>query len=240
MRPDVDYQALEERYRIWFNSRHGELPVHRSAKDVPVEARVARLQRDKASHRGIARRTGLVELETWAVNQPFLDEIGALTKLEYLELGWPVTATDLSPLRALTRLTTLKIDSPRNIRDFTPILALPALERLIITNAKHMAELDWLAPLKDRLKVLGIEGAMWTTQRIDSLTPLEGFRVEALLLANCRVADGDLAWVVATMPDIAYLSTSRFWPRDEFRALEAAKPDLDCDWFDDDMWNLRL
>lgn len=230
----------DERYRIWFNSCHGDLPVHRRADDVPIEARVGRLQRETASHRGIARRTGLVELETWAVNQPFLEEVACLAKLEYLELGWPVTATDLAPLAALTRLKVLKIDSPRNIADFTPLLDLPALERLVITNAKHMRDLDWLRPLKDRLNVLGIEGAMWTTQRIDSLAPLEGFGLEALLLANCRVADGELARVVATMPDIAYLSTSRFWPRDEFRALEAVKPDLDCDWFDDDMWNLRL
>src|SRR5688500_11819141 len=129
---------LNEHYRAWLHLRRPDLPHFCSAEDVPMGARYASLGRDKASHRGIGTPTALTELVAAAANQDFLEEIAGLTGLEYLELGWPVTATDLAPLRALTNLRHLVINSPRGIADFTPIPALPQLERLFIENAKHL------------------------------------------------------------------------------------------------------
>jgi hypothetical protein len=226
---------LNEHYRALLHMRRPDLRHYTSGEEVPRDAAYATLGRDKASHRGIGKRTALKELAASAVDQDFLEEIACLTGLEYLQLGWPVTAKDLSPLRALTNLRQLVIDSPRHITDFTPLLDLPKLERLFIENAKHMTSLDWLRPFKDRLVALGIEGSIWTKQRIPALTPLEGFALDALFLTGTRLGDKDLS-PVATMPRLRFLGTARNAPKEQFMALKAAKPELECTWFEERIW----
>lgn len=226
---------LNEYHRAWLHTRHPDLPHFMRGEDVPMDASYVSLGRDKASHRGIGKRTALRELAAKDVNQDFLEEIAELEGLEYLELGWPVIASHLAPLRGLTNLRHLVIDSPRAITDFTPLLALPRLERLFIENAKHMRSLDWLRPLKDRLVALGIEGSMYTPQPIDSLAPLDGFALEALFLTNTKLGDQDLT-PIATMPNIRFLGTALNAPRAQFFALRDAKPGLECSWFDERAW----
>jgi hypothetical protein len=226
---------LNEQYRAWLHMRRPDVMQYASGEDVPMDADAARVRRDKASHRGIGRRTALRELAVSAVNQDFLDEIGELIGLEYLELGYPVTATDLRPLTALRSLRHMTMDSPRAITDFTRILELPALERLFIENAKHLTSLDWLRPLKGRLRVLGIEGSLWTKQRIPTLKPLEDFALEGLFLTGTILDDQDLS-PIATMPNIKFLGTAINAPRSQFEALRRARPELECDWFDPQAW----
>src|SRR6478735_3019806 len=96
------------------------------AADIPQQATFAGLGRDKASHRGIGARRSLTTLFASAVDQAYLEEIGELEALEYLWLGWPVTAKDLAPLTRLKRLRFLKLDSPRAVTDFAPLTTLPA------------------------------------------------------------------------------------------------------------------
>ena len=226
---------LNEHHRAWLHIRRPDLPHFTSGEAVPMDAAYASLERDKASHKGIGQRAALRELSAHGANQAFLEEIACLTGLEYLDLGWPVTATDLAPLRNLTNLRHLVVNSPRSIADFTPLLGLPKLERLFIENAKHLHSLDWLRPLKDRLVALGIEGSLYTPQPIDSLAPLEGFALEALFLTNTRLADQDLS-PIATMPNIRFLGTGINAPRAQFFALRDAKPELECQWFDERVW----
>jgi hypothetical protein len=178
-----------------------------SAGDIAPGAKLAILQRTKDSHRGIEQCRELQTLCAEAVNQDYLDRICTLDQLERLDLGWPVTAPDLSGLRRLTRLRYLRIDSPRAVTDFSPLLELPALTALFIENAKHLHALDWLAPLGQQLKVLGVEGSTWTAQKLESLRPL----------ADC--------------PDLKYLGCARFAPKEEFEALKALRPDISCQWF---------
>lgn len=224
-----------EHYRFWLHTHRPDCGSYERGEDVPLNVSCARLSRIKTSHRGIEDRQGLREFEAQAVNQDFLERLSCLKSLEYLALEYPVTAIDLAPLSELVGLKILKIDSPRNIADFTPILALPKLERLFIENAKHLSNLDWLRPLASRLKVLGIEGSMWTAQKIPTLAPLEGFALEALFLTNTKLEDQSLA-PLRTMASLRYLGTALNAPRAEFEALKAAQPQLQCDWFQPEMW----
>ena len=226
---------LNEHYRDWLHRRRPGLECYEDAAAVPDSATHAVVVRQKASHRGIGGKTALRELIATAANQEFLDELSGLEELTYLELGWPVTAQTLEPLEALRNLRTLKIDSPRNIRDFTVLTRLPRLDRLFISNAKHLETLDWLRPLKSQLRALGVEGSMYTAQRIASLKPLEGFALEALFLTNTKLGDQDLS-PIATMPNIRFLGTGINAPRAQFFALRDAKPDLQCGWFDPAHW----
>lgn len=226
---------LNEQYRAWLHMRRPDVAQYANGEDVPMDSDAARLGRDKTSHRGIGKRTALRELAASSVNQDFLEEIGRLTNLEYLELGYPLTAADLRPLTALRSLRHLTMDSPRAITDFTPIVELPALERLFIENAKHLTSLDWLRPLKGQLRALGIEGSLWTKQRIPTLKPLKGFELEALFLTSTTLDDQNLS-PIATMPNIRFLSTAINAPRSQFEALHHARPELQCDWFDPQAW----
>lgn len=226
---------LNEFYRHWLHTRRPDVPAFKSAADVPIDVQFAHVVRDKTSHRGVGLRSGLRELAAGAPNQDYLEEIGSLENLEYLDLGWPMTATDLAPIGKLTKLRTLRIDSPRAIADFSAIAALPSLERLFISNAKHLRTLDFLRPLKSQLIALGVEGSMYTAQTIATLAPLEGFALEALFLTNTKLEDQDLS-PIATMPNIRILGTGINAPRAQFYALRDAKPDLVCQWFDEKAW----
>jgi hypothetical protein len=201
------------------------------AADIPPGATFAGLGRDKASHRGVGAHKSLTTLFASAVDQDYLDEIGELEALEYLWLGWPTTAKDLAPLARLERLRFLKLDSPRNVTDFAPLTELPALTHLFVENAKNMPGLEWLAPLKGRLTSLGIEGSIWTMQKVPSLAPLAGFTFEALCMASVRLADKDLT-PLATCRNLRHLGCARFAPKARFEELKALRPDIACIWFD--------
>ncbi|RGP42239.1 hypothetical protein BPTFM16_02551 [Altererythrobacter insulae] len=192
--------------------------------------------RDKNSFYGISTRTSLRTLYVEAANQGFLEEIGKLTQLEELRLGWPTTATTLEPLTKLKNLRTLRIDSPRNISDFTPILALPKLTLLDIENAKHLYDLRWMRPLKDQLEVLKLDGSINITQKLESLDPLDGFAFKKLSLVNTSVQDKDLSPLVTCRNLTELLCAKSVSKFEGFMALADARPDMACPWFDPDLW----
>jgi hypothetical protein len=212
----------------------GAAPVTSAAK-IPADAVRANLRRENKTHQGVGSKLSLRILVAAAVNQDFLEEISHLERLEYLEMDWPTTAENLTPLTSIPGLKVLKINSPRAITDFTPLLQLPALKVLFIENAKFMTSLDWLEPLAGRLTVLGVEGSMWTRQRIPSLAPLSGFLAEALFLSSTSIGDRSLK-PLQSMPNLRFLGTARNAPRSEFVALQAARPSLVCDWFSESLW----
>ena len=234
MEPDQQLFSPDDpvyRYRATLD--HDWLGSHFTDKAdaIPLDAEFAVLGREKNSHRGIGERRNLKTLVAGGPNQDFLDEICELSELTHLEMTWPVTATDLSGLRRLAKLKVLKINSPRNITDFTPILDLPALRYLFIENAKHLKDLDWLAPLGGHLRSLGIEGSIWTMQPIPSLKPLAGFGFEALFLTSVRLKDKDLT-PLADCPKLGLLSCARFAPKKNFEELHELRPDIQCTWID--------
>jgi len=186
--------------------------------------------REKNSHRGISGHTHIRELIAKQVNQEFLEEICELKELEYLETEI-VTAEDLKALQRLPHLKALKIDSPRNAKDFESLLELPRLEKLFIQNAKHLHSLEPLSAAH-RLISLGVEGGMWTRQKIPSLKPLEGLvRLEALFLTSVQLGDKDLS-CLATIPNLRLLRCSRFAPKAAFGELRQLMPQLECSWCD--------
>ncbi|MDR7102598.1 hypothetical protein [Croceicoccus sp. BE223] len=190
----------------------------------------------KNSHAGIARRVHLRTLSCSAVNQPFFDEIVQLADLEDLHLGWPITAHDISAIGNLKKLRKLKLDSPRNVPDFSVLTRLPALTQLEIENAKHLYELDWLRPLKDRLDMLGIDGSINTSQKVASLEPLDGFAFRKLTLTNVTLRDKDLGPLITCRNLTELVCARTIAPFAEFMRLADARPDMACTWFDPDTW----
>lgn len=205
------------------------------ASSIKGDAAKAWIGRQKLNYRGICERHGLRHLISANVDQPFLEEIGSLARLERLELEWPFVAKDLKPLLRLEELTFLSIDSPRNISDFQCLLELPALRTLIITNPKDMKNLGWLHNA-DHLEVIGIEGGMLNPLKIPTLEPLAGLRsLKAFLGVSTMLEDKKLD-PLARCPSLEYLGIACVAPRAEFERLQSAKPELACDWFRTEMW----
>lgn len=229
------HDELRAKYYPRITAVWDDVPFFGNAADIPADAKAVHLKRVKKSHAGIADCAALEGLYAEATDQAFVDEIGQLEGLQFLELAWPTTAKTLEPLAKLQALRVLKIDSPRNIEDFTPLTKLERLETLVIENAKHLETLDWLAPLAPGLKAFGIEGSMNTTQRIESLAPLAGFDLEALFLTSTRLADQDLS-PLHGMDNLKLLQTAIVAPRRDFEALNAAIPDCECTWFEPENW----
>ena len=207
-----------------------------AALGIAPDATMGRHFRAKNSFRGISTRTQLRTLVAGAVNQEFFEETCQLTALEDLSLEWPTTATSLDGLQRLTRLKRLRIDSPRNITDFTPILALPNLTYLDIENAKHLYNLRWMRPLKDRLRKLKLDGSINTTQKLESIDPLDGFAFEELWMVSTSIADKDLSALI-NCRNLTKLSCAKSVSTFEgFMALADARPDIACAWFSPESW----
>ncbi len=197
---------------------------------VPEGCTRAVFYREKSSHKGISSRRGLRKLIATKVNQDLFDEICELKALDYLELN-DLTIEDLAPISVLQNLRTLKLSGVRKVSRFDEVLKLPKLERLFIENAKHLSGLEFLAQAH-HLRSIGIEGSMWTAQKVDSLAPLAGLaQLEALFMVSVRLRDKVLSHLAAC-PNLKILQCARFAPKVRFEELRALMPDLECTWCD--------
>jgi hypothetical protein len=221
-------------WREW-QERH----YYEAAALIPGEVDRAWVGRQKLNYQGIAGKSALRHLIAANVDQAFLEEIGQLSGLRRLELEWPFLGADLTPLLNLKELEHLSIDSPRKLSDFSALLQLPALRTLMVTNAKKMPNLEWLRGAH-RLEVIGIEGAIDSDYKIESLAPLAGLAsLRAFLGVSTRLADKSLM-PLARCPRLQYLSIARCAPRPEFELLHEARPDIVCNWFNPDAWRKRV
>ncbi|MXP46947.1 hypothetical protein GRI43_06035 [Altererythrobacter luteolus] len=212
-------------------------PPRDSAAEIRADLDYSELRRTRNSHQGLAQHQHLRELAVAGCNQAVMEEIGELTQLEKLELRWPMRGTEsLEPLKNLKDLTYLKIDSPgAKVTDFTPILDLPKLEVLMITNAKHLFDIEWMKPMKNRLRILGLEGAIDTDQRIASLEPLREFAIEAFLCISMTLKSRDIT-PLETCPNLKFIDGAVIAPWAQYHALEQARPIIVCGWFDPKNW----
>lgn len=188
-----------------------------------------RLRRDKSSHRGIGTLRSLTALWAYGVNQPFLDEICQLDRLELLALD-KVTARDLSGLGGLNHLERLIIENCPDLGELNWVASLSRLKGLSLVNCRG---LDDLGPLSvcTRLTALGVEGGTWSPMHLSSLGPVSALGdLEYLFLVNTKVADGSLR-PLRGLTKLNAIQCGDFFAKEEFAALADALPGARCDWF---------
>jgi hypothetical protein len=201
-----------------------------STAEIANGAEAVHLYREKKSHRGIANFTSINRLLAKQVDQDFLNEIGLLSNLEYLEME-VVTAENLKPLSNLKKLRTLKLDGARKATDFSPLLKIESLTKLFLENAKFIDSLDFLENAHN-LVAIGIEGGMYTKQKIKTLQPLSGLMgLEALFMSSVQLNDKNLD-CLSSIPNLHYLGSARFAPKASFDSLRRLMPNLVCRWCD--------
>ncbi len=137
-----------------------------SAKEIKNDMEIVNLYREKNSYNGIGEFKSIKKLCAKQVDQDFLIEIGELINLEHLEIE-VLTSTNLNPLKQLKNLHYLKLTNVRKVTDFKPITGINSLRKLFIESAKYIESLDFLSD-SHNLSVIGIEGGMYTKQKINS------------------------------------------------------------------------
>ena len=202
----------------------------KKVSSIPLGVDRLHFYRDKKSHDGISKFHTLRELLAKQVDQDFLEQICKLNSLEYLEME-VVTATDISMLQRLPRLRYLKIYGLRKATDLSCFAKIETLSKLFIENTKHLSDLEFLTA-NPNLVALGVEGSMYTKQKIASLKPLADLKsLEALFMSSVQLQDKNLDYL-ANLPDLKYFSCARFAPKSSFASLRKLMPRLVCHWCD--------
>jgi hypothetical protein len=188
-----------------------------------------RFHREKNSHRGISRLLRLRRLVAFCVNQECVEEIADLPLLETLYM-MQLTAVDLRCLGRCRALRHLVIKGGAKIPSLSWLRDLPPLDSLLLENLRLVTDISDVQALQS-VNALGIEGSMWTTQRVNSFQPIAQLpRVEAFFLTGCRpIADG--LQPLFHLHRLRYLEIAGRFPDADFLALRNALPQLTCDWF---------
>lgn len=221
-------QSVRHTYRIepvW-----DDLPEHTNTLvGIPRDESRLRFRREKNSHRGLREFERLKELVVFCPNQEAIAEIGLLNRLEFLYID-ETRAKDLSPLTCCRSLRHLTIKGATQAESIEWIRDLPPLDSLLIENFKKITDISPIASLNSA-RAIGVEGSMWTRQKVDSFSPLtviEG--LEALFITNCKPVKDGLN-PLRHLRNLRYLEAPGFYSEDEFLALERELPQLECSWF---------
>jgi hypothetical protein len=208
-----------------------DLPKHTNTLvGIPRDRSRLRFLREKNSHRGLREFEQLKQLVIFCPNQEAILEIGHLRGLEFLYID-ETRATDLSPLCGCRSLRHLIIKNATQVDNIQWIRHLPPLDSLLIENFKKITDISPIASLT-AARAIGVEGSMWTRQKVDSFCPLSAIQgLEALFIMNCKPARGGL-YSLHVLRNLRYLEAPGFYSEDEFLALERALPGLKCSWFE--------
>lgn len=128
-----------------------------------------------------------------------LDEAG---DLRYLHLGSSASVESLEPVSRRTRLRWLGLENLRRIRDLGPLEALTGLEGL------------------------AVEGSMWTTWHVETLTPIGRLHdLRFLAIANLKAGDGTLR-PLFPLRKLRHFHAALWWDDDELEELRRLNPEL--------------
>lgn len=143
--------------------------------------------------------------------------------VEYLWLK-SCHATDLTPLQSLTRLRGLRIEYAPKLRNITPLARIDGLRALHFEACTNLR--DFAALCDAPLTVVCVEGGMWKTHYIESLSPFAAMpRLEQLVLDGMTIEDGNIA-VVTRSESLRHFQPPMGMPLEDYAYLAAHRPDL--------------
>ncbi|MDG1807500.1 MAG: hypothetical protein P8J91_10305 [Pirellulaceae bacterium] len=157
------------------------------------------------------------------VSQRLFDAIGVMPNLVGLHIEHSSIKTIVS--NSFSNLRFLHLGSSPGLLDLEGLAQCTSLEWLETENLKRITDFSLLSRLTS-LVGLGINGGMWTTQRIDSLAPLEALQqLRFLSITNARVTDQSLR-SLHNLEHLQTLQRALWWPDSEIRDLLEANPRL--------------
>ena len=215
-----------DKYRV---RKHHKV-CYKSLKEIEGEPSILNFWRSKDSYTGISSLSYVTDLTATSVDEGFFEEICSMPNLSSLIMD-TVKVEDLSPLAKLKKLKYLKVVKLKPTKNIEVLTAFPALEKLWIDESKEITDYSFLSGAK-KIVALGVEGDIWTKQKIDTLAPFSNLdNLEALFLSSVQLKDKNLDYL-ASNPRLKHLWCARFAPRKSFESLRKLMPNLDCKWCD--------
>ncbi|MCG8050996.1 MAG: hypothetical protein JAZ15_07325 [Candidatus Thiodiazotropha endolucinida] len=214
----------------FYRERYHHKEVYRKLSDVPPDIEYLNFWRKQNSYIGICNLKKVNHLTAMAVNNPFFDEVCELKSLDSLVLS-NIDIDNLDKLNQLPNLRYLKLVKLKPCKGLDLLIQLPKLKKLWISESKAITDYSFLKGAKS-LVALGVEGDIWTKQKVDSLEPFSEMpMLEALFMSSVQLKDKNLNYV-ASNPKLKYFSVARFAPRSSFESLYEIRPDLVSQWFE--------
>lgn len=161
---------------------------------------------------------------TSRVPQELFDSACRMPDIEGLYVKW----SGIRSLEALTAAGGLRhfhLGSSPGLTSIEPLAALAGLRTLGLENVKRIHDLGPLTGLS-RLEGLAVEGSTWTTQRVDTLSPIGSLtELRYLSLANLRAEDRTLRPLFA-LRKLREFHAAQWWDEEELATIRRLNPGL--------------
>lgn len=155
----------------------------------------------------------------WNISQECFEAICELENLEELVLNRCSSLKNIDSIAKLKKLSCLILGDPTKIESVEPIHSLTNLDDLRIQNAKKVSHFDALSELI-KLKVLHIDGSMWTAQPIDNfnfMTKLVNLRHLTFINTKAKKKNFDQ---LLNIKNLSVFYCSYNYPIEEFEKMK--------------------
>ncbi|TXG35623.1 leucine-rich repeat domain-containing protein [Seonamhaeicola maritimus] len=153
------------------------------------------------------------------VNQKIFDSICQMTNLEGVWIKWS-GIKNLDNLIKLDKLKHLKLGSSSQVESIEILGKMTKLETLELEQLNKVSDFSVISRLK-QLEGLGIDGSMWTAQKIDTLEPLRSLKkLKYFTMTNSRVKDKSFDPLL-DLTNLIRFNCSWNYPESEFEKLKS-------------------
>ena len=213
-----------------YRERRHHKECFRKVSEIDGSPEVLNFWRAKASYKGISDISSVVDLTATSVDDGFFEEICEMKQLDRLVID-TLKVSDISKILNLRNLRYLQLVKVKPTKSLEAITELPKLKKLWFDESKEVTDYSFLSGAR-QVVALGVEGDLWTKQKVDTLKPFSNLTsLEALFLSSVQLKDKNLDYI-AKNPRLKYLWCSRFAPKTSFDSLRRLMPDLECQWCD--------
>jgi Leucine-rich repeat (LRR) protein len=153
------------------------------------------------------------------VNQKMFDAACSMPDLESLFIKWSGIKS-IEALRPAKSLRHLHLGSSSQVESIQVLGELEGLITLDLEQLNRISDFSAIASLTS-LEGLGIDGSIWTAQKIDTLEPLANLRnLKYLTLTNTKIQDKSFDPLLG-LNELVRFNSSWNYPESEFEKLKA-------------------
>jgi hypothetical protein len=155
------------------------------------------------------------------VNQKMFDATCDIPNLEGLWIKWS-GIKNIDKITKLEKLRHLHIGSSSQIESIESLKELKILETLELEQLNKISDFSIISELT-QLQGLGIDGSIWTAQKIDSLKPLENLKnLKFLTVTNSKIQDKSFDPILG-LDNLIRFNCSWNYSASEFEKLKSMK-----------------
>ena len=153
------------------------------------------------------------------VNQKMFDTACRVPNLEALFIKWS-GIKNIDAIRMQKKLKHLHLGSSSQLESIAVLGKLDSLVTLDLQQLNRISDFSILSNLTS-LEGLGIDGSIWTTQKIDTLKPMANLhRLKYLTLTNTRIQEKSFDPLLG-LTELVRFNSSWNYPEAEFEKLKA-------------------